>query len=81
MTAILTKEVEEAPFHKVESPHIMAIPKFQPKTAQGKLKAVITAISPRGFHYSTIYYMNILKIKYLIKKIKNINKIYNIFFL
>ena len=52
--AILTKEVEEAPFQRVKSPAIMAIPKFHPKTAQGKLKAEITAINPKGFHYSII---------------------------
>lgn len=32
----------------------MAIAKFQPKTAQGKLNAVTTPIIPKGFHYSII---------------------------
>lgn len=56
---MVTKEVEEAPFHKVKSPAIIAIPKFQAYTAQGKLKAEITAISPKGFHYSIIKWLGL----------------------
>lgn len=54
LVAIATKLVVLAPFHTVESPQIQARAKFQKKTAFGKLKAVITAIRPRGFHYSII---------------------------
>ncbi len=42
VTAKVTREVVEAPFHTVKSPQIMAIARFHPKTAQGKLNAVIT---------------------------------------
>jgi hypothetical protein len=35
-------------------PQIIEIAKFHPKTAWGKLKAVITPTIPRGFHYSII---------------------------
>lgn len=54
VVAIVTKLVVVAPFHRVKSPQIAAIAKFHPKTAQGKLKAVITPIKPKGFHYSII---------------------------
>lgn len=47
------------PFHKVESPQIMAKAKFQVKTAQGKLKAVMQAINPTGFHYSIIKWLGL----------------------
>jgi len=43
-----------APFQHVKFPQIAAIAKFQPNTAQGKLNAVITPITPKGFHYSII---------------------------
>ena len=52
--ATVTNEVELAPFQIVESPQIIARAKFHPKTAHGKLKAVITPIIPRGFHLSII---------------------------
>lgn len=51
--------MEEAPFHKVLSPQIIAIPKFQQNTAQGKLKAEITAMSPNGFHYSIMKWLGL----------------------
>ena len=35
VTAKVTREVVEAPFQTVRSPQIMAIARFQPKTAQG----------------------------------------------
>lgn len=54
VVAKVTRDVVEAPFHKTKSPHIKAIAKFQPKTAHGKLKAVMTPINPKGFHYSII---------------------------
>lgn len=43
-----------AAFKIVILPVIIEIAKFHPKTALGKLKAVITPTIPRGFHYSTI---------------------------
>ena len=45
----MTKAVVEAPFQTVQSPHTAAIAKFHPKGAAGKLKAVITPITPKGF--------------------------------
>lgn len=47
--AIVTNDVDGAPFHVITSPHINAIAAFQPKTAHGKLKAVITPTIPNGF--------------------------------
>jgi hypothetical protein len=47
--AIVTKEVEGAPFQVTKSPQIKAIAAFQPKTAHGKLNAVITPTIPKGF--------------------------------
>lgn len=41
-----------AHFHKTQLPQIMAKAKFQPKTAFGKLKAVMTPTNPKGFHCS-----------------------------
>jgi hypothetical protein len=54
VVARVTNEVEEAPFHKVRSPQMAAMAKFHPRTAHGKLKAVMTPIRPKGFHYSII---------------------------
>jgi len=51
-SATVTSEVDDAPFQIVRSPQIIAIAIFQPATATGKLKAVITPIKPSGFHYS-----------------------------
>lgn len=47
--ATVTSEVEGAPFQVIRSPQINAIAAFQPKTAHGKLKAVMTPTIPRGF--------------------------------
>lgn len=47
--AIVTNDVEGAPFHTTKSPQIKAIAAFHPNTAQGKLKAVITPTIPSGF--------------------------------
>jgi len=52
--AMVIKEAELAHFHAVMFPQMADIAKFHPKTAQGKLKAVITPIGPKGFHYSII---------------------------
>lgn len=38
----------------MRSPQIKAIAAFQPLTATGKLKAVMTPMWPKGFHYSII---------------------------
>jgi hypothetical protein len=46
------KEADGAAFNIVIFPVIIEIAKFHPKTALGKLKAVITPTIPRGFHYS-----------------------------
>lgn len=54
MQAIEDKLVEGAPFHTQTSPQIKPNAKFHPRTATGKLKAVIIPIIPRGFHYSII---------------------------
>jgi len=51
---MVISEVDDAPFQHVKSPQITAIAKFHPRTAHGKLKAVITPIIPKGFHYSII---------------------------
>lgn len=50
--AIVIKDVVGAPFQTTKLPQIRAIAAFQPKTALGKLKAVITPTIPRGFHTS-----------------------------
>lgn len=54
VVAMVMSEVDDAPFQHVKSPQITAIAKFHPRTAHGKLKAVITPIIPKGFHYSII---------------------------
>ena len=52
--ALVVKHVVKAGFQTTKSPHIKANAQFQPKTAYGKLKAVITPTIPSGFHYSII---------------------------
>jgi hypothetical protein len=55
MTFIVAKVIvpaEGAHFHITQLPVIRAIAIFQPKTAFGKLKAVMTPTNPNGFHYS-----------------------------
>lgn len=52
--AIPHKGVVGEDFHIVRLPQTAATQKFQPKTAVGKLKAEITPIKPKGFHYSII---------------------------
>lgn len=52
MVAILKVAAEGPGFHITQLPQIREIAKFQPKTAFGKLKAVITPTIPKGFHYS-----------------------------
>lgn len=54
MQAIDDKLVEGAPFHTITSPQINPSARFHPKTATGKLKAVMIPIIPKGFHYSII---------------------------
>jgi hypothetical protein len=55
LTVIIdNKEADGAAFKIVMLPVIIDMAKFQPKTALGKLKAVITPTIPRGFHYSII---------------------------
>ena len=48
------KLVDGAPFQTQTSPQIKPNAKFHPRTATGKLKAVIMPITPNGFHYSII---------------------------
>jgi len=50
--AMAIKGVVGAGFHNVIFPPIIDKAKFHPKTALGKLKAVITPTTPKGFHYS-----------------------------
>lgn len=50
--AIVIRGVVGAPFHIIESPQTNPIHAFHPKTAAGKLKAVMTPTIPRGFHVS-----------------------------
>ena len=40
------------PFQTTQLPVTRAMQAFQPKTAQGKLNAVITPTIPKGFHLS-----------------------------
>lgn len=47
--AIVIKDAVGAPFQQTRLPQIKAIAAFHPKTAQGKLKAVMTPTIPRGF--------------------------------
>ena len=47
---MVISEVDDAPFQHVKSPQIDTIVKFYPRTAHGKLKAVITPIIPKGFN-------------------------------
>jgi hypothetical protein len=53
VTAIEVRGVEGAPFHKVQLPQTRLRQWFQPKTATGKLKAVMIPTTPRGFHCSS----------------------------
>lgn len=46
------KGVVGAPFQICVLPHVRLIAEFQPRTATGKLKAVMMPIDPRGFHCS-----------------------------
>lgn len=48
--AIVTIEVWGDPFQVTQFPHINAMAAFQPKTALGKLNAVIIPTMPNGFH-------------------------------
>lgn len=50
--ATVTIEVVGAPFQQTRSPQIKAIAAFHPKTAQGKLNAVMTPTIPIGFQIS-----------------------------
>lgn len=52
MAAIVINGADGAPFQRQRSPTVAAIQKFHPKTAHGKLKAVMIPTSPSGFHYS-----------------------------
>lgn len=47
--AIVINDVVGEPFQMTRLPHISAIAAFQPKTALGKLKAVMTPTIPMGF--------------------------------
>jgi hypothetical protein len=51
---MVTSEVVGAPFQTTKSPQMKAIAAFHPKTAQGKLNAVITPTIPNGFQTSII---------------------------
>ena len=50
--ASVTSDVVDAPFQMCVLPQIMEIARFQPSTAHGKLKAVMIATVPSGFHVS-----------------------------
>lgn len=49
---ILIKHITVFTYHSTQFPQAMAMDEFQPYTATGKLNAVITPTSPRGFHCS-----------------------------
>nr|GME15769.1 Uncharacterised protein [Ipomoea batatas] len=55
--AIVTNGVVGAPFLTTELPQTRAIHAFHPRTAHGKLNAVITPTTPRGFHVSNIIWL------------------------
>lgn len=59
VTAIETRLVEGAPFQTQTSPHTRASARFHPRTAAGKLKAVMMPTTPRGFHYSIIKWLGL----------------------
>ena len=44
-----TRDTDSPPFQRTELPQIKAKAVFQPDTAQGKLKAEMTPMEPRGF--------------------------------
>lgn len=50
--AMVIRDVVGAPFQTTKSPQMNAMAAFHPKTAQGKLKAVITPTIPNGFQSS-----------------------------
>lgn len=52
--AMVINGVVGAPFQTTELPQTRAKQAFHPRTAHGKLKAVITPTTPRGFHISSI---------------------------
>src|SRR5690606_39018678 len=54
VTATVIKLVVSEPFHIVKSPQTRETAVFHIRTAAGKLKAVITPISPKGFQFSII---------------------------
>jgi len=54
VNAILKSGVEGAPFQILVLPQTIEIALFQPKTAAGKLKALIIPTLPSGFHASNI---------------------------
>lgn len=49
---ILIKHITVFTYHSTQFPQAIAMDEFQPYTATGKLNAVITPTSPRGFHCS-----------------------------
>eukprot|EP00158_Paraphelidium_tribonemae_P000122 Partr_v1_DN17237_c0_g2_i1_m19494 putative NA len=53
VVAIVTSGVVDAGFHAHTLPATIAIARFQPSTAHGKLKAVMMATSPSGFQHSS----------------------------
>ena len=52
--ALVIREALGAGFQHIKSPQIIAIAAFHPKTAHGKLKAVMTPTIPNGFQTSII---------------------------
>ena len=52
VAAIIVSDVVGAPFQHSRFPHIKAMERFQPKTENGTLKAVITPTIPNGFQTS-----------------------------
>ena len=56
---MVTKFVDGAPFQTSELPHTKPKAIFQPKTAAGKLKAVMIPTTPRGFHYSIMKWLGL----------------------
>ncbi len=56
VTAMAVRGVLEAGFQRVESPQTAARAEFHAQTATGKLKAEMTATTPRGCHCSRMWW-------------------------
>ena len=63
--AIVINDALGDAFQQTRSPQIKAIAAFHPKTAHGKLKAVITPTIPKGFQTSIIKCSGLSELKTL----------------